>query len=333
VLEFGLRRAQGIDGGMTASRSSFIGGCFATSNTLAGKVYGIPVRGTHAHSWVLAFDSELASFKAYARAMPNNCVFLVDTFDSLMGVRHAIEAAKWLKGQGKSFLGIRLDSGDLNYLSNEGRKLLDEAGFRDAKILASNELNETLIADLKQQGAKVTVWGVGTHLVTGYGQPALDGVYKLSAHRKTKEAPWQYKIKLSERLAKISDPGILQVRRFCKEDGFYVADAIFDSPGEVQKKIQRIIDPLDLTRYRTITEDLIGRDLLVPIFSEGECVYEKPSLITIQGFCRQELERFDKSIKRLHNPHVYPAGMEEHLYKLKLNLIDQQKNTIHKERI
>lgn len=322
VLEFGVRRAQGIDGAMTATRSSYIGGCTATSNTLAGKILDIPVRGTHAHSWVLAFDSELASFEAYARAMPNNCVFLVDTYDTLEGVKHAIHVGKWLKEQGRDFLGIRLDSGDLNYLSMESRKLLDQAGFSKAKIYASNELNELLIADLKQQGAKIAVWGVGTHLVTGYGQPALDGVYKLSAFKKRGAESWLYKLKISERMSKISDPGILQVRRF-KSDGVYVADALFDSIHS--GPIKRIIDPFDPIRSKALSPSLASRDLLVPIFRSGGCVYQKPSLNAIQAYCKQELSCFDKGIKRFSNPHSYPVGMEEEHYKLKLKLIEQIK--------
>jgi len=322
VLEFGLRRAQGIDGAMTATRSSYIGGCAATSNTLAGKILNIPVKGTHAHSWVMAFESEVASFKAYAQALPHNCVFLVDTYNSIEGVKHAIEAAKWLKNEGKIFLGIRLDSGDLHYLSNASRKLLDDAGFPDAKIYASNELNENLIVDLKQQGAKIAVWGVGTHLVTGYGQPALDGVYKLSALRANRTAPWVYKLKLSERLSKISDPGILQVRRYCTSENGYIADAIFDVLTGM-KETHRIIDPFDPTRSRIITSSMQGRDLLVPIFRKGECVYQKPKLQAIQAFCKKELNLFDRSIKRIYNPHTYPVGLEEKLYHLKLKLIDQ----------
>lgn len=332
VLEFGLRRAQGIDGAMTATRSSYIGGCVATSNTLAGKIFHIPVGGTHAHSWVMAFESEVDSFKAYAQAMPDNCVFLVDTYDTIEGVKHAIEVAKWLKKEGKKFLGIRLDSGDINYLSRESRRLMDNAGFDEAKIFASNELNETLIADLKQQGAKVAVWGVGTHLVTGYGQPALDGVYKLAAVRKRKEDPWTYKLKLSERLAKISDPGILQVRRYLHPELGYVADAIYDIPTEQKKGISRIIDPLDPTRARPISPKMQGRDLLVPIFREGQCVYQKPDLDTIRSRCKRELLLFDNSIKRFYNPHIYPVGMEENLYQHKRSLIDQIRENIDQEK-
>lgn len=324
VLEFGLRRAQGIDGAMTATRSSFIGGCAATSNTLAGKLFGIPVRGTHAHSWVMSFETELEAFKAYAEAMPDNSIFLVDTYDTLQGVKSAVEVGKWLVSKGKPFLGIRLDSGDIHYLSNVARKLLDEAGFKNAKILASNELNENLIADLKQQGSKVAVWGVGTHLVTAYSQPALDGVYKLSAFRKSKAEAWDYKLKLSERLTKISDPGILQVRRYSSSQLGYVADAIYDLPLGIDKE-SRIIDPLDMTRTRYLDSSLEFKDLLVPIFREGECVYKKRSLEEIQGYCKEQLSLFDKSIKRFYNPHLYPVGLEERLFKLKLKLIEEIK--------
>ena len=181
VLEFGLRRAQGIDGALAASRAAYLGGCAATSNVLAGRLYGIPVRGTHAHSWVMCFDDELEAFRAYARAMPNNCVFLVDTYDTLDGVRHAIEVGQELRRQGHEMIGIRLDSGDLAWLSIEARRMLDEAGFPKATIVASNELDEQIIASLKDQGATIGVWGVGTRLVTAYDQPALGGVYKLAA--------------------------------------------------------------------------------------------------------------------------------------------------------
>lgn len=184
VLEFGLRRAQGIDGGITATRAAYVGGCAATSNLLAGKLFGIPVKGTHAHSWVMTFDTELEAFDAYAKVMPNNCIFLVDTYNTISGIAHAIEVGKTLHAQGHELTGIRLDSGDLAYLSIEARKMLDEAGFKHTAILATNDLDESIIASLKdQQGAKITVWGVGTKLATAFDQPALGGVYKLTALR------------------------------------------------------------------------------------------------------------------------------------------------------
>lgn len=190
VLEFGLRRAQGVDGSLAAARSAYVGGCAATSNVLAGRLYGIPVKGTHAHSWVMSFEDELESFEAYAQAMPNNCVFLVDTYDTLEGVRRAAEVGKQLRQKGHRMLGVRLDSGDLAYLSIEARKILDEAGLKEAQIVASNDLDEHLIESLKQQGATIAVWGVGTKLVTAYDQPALGGVYKLSAIRDGSNQPW-----------------------------------------------------------------------------------------------------------------------------------------------
>ncbi len=227
VLEFGLRRAQGIDGGLAASRAAYVGGCHATSNVLAGKRFGIPVRGTHAHSWVMSFDDELESFEAYAAAMPNNCVFLVDTYDTLEGVRHAAAVGQRLQAAGHKMVGIRLDSGDLAYLSIEARKILDAAGLADAAILASNDLDERLIESLKQQGATIAVWGVGTKLVTAYDQPALGGVYKLGAIQDDAGA-WHHKLKLSEQTAKTSTPGVQQVRRFFHADGSADGDAIFD---------------------------------------------------------------------------------------------------------
>ncbi|MFZ0565403.1 MAG: nicotinate phosphoribosyltransferase [Chlamydiales bacterium] len=330
VLEFGLRRAQGIDGAMTATRATYIGGCESTSNTLAGKLLGIPVRGTHAHSWVMAFENELESFEAYANALPDNCVFLVDTYDSILGIKHAIIVAKRLREMGRPFLGVRLDSGDIAYLSIQGRKMLDEAGFHEAKIFASNELSETLILDLKRQGAKVAVWGVGTHLVTGQTQSALDGVYKLSAYRKKGENAWSYKLKLSERMSKISDPGILQVRRFAGENGNYIADALYDINTDLSKGC-RIVDPLDSTRSRLLSANMQARDLLVPVFRRGEPVYQSPSLETMKDFAKKELRCFDATIKRFYNPHSYPIGMEESLYQLKLKLIDQLRNKIQHE--
>ncbi|HEX8833371.1 MAG TPA: nicotinate phosphoribosyltransferase, partial [Abditibacteriaceae bacterium] len=217
VLEFGSRRAQGIDGALSASRAAYIGGCAATSNVLAGKLFDIPVKGTHAHSWVMLFDDELESFKAYAKAMPNNCVFLVDTYNTLDGVRHAVQVGQWLRPLGHRLAGIRLDSGDLAYLSIEARRILDEAGFTEVPIVASNDLDEHLIASLKEQGARIAVWGVGTRLVTGGDQAALGGVYKLSAVREGDG--WKTKIKLSEQAIKVSNPGIQQVRRYADERG------------------------------------------------------------------------------------------------------------------
>src|SRR5438876_3246769 len=258
VIDFGLRRAQGVDGAESASRAAYIGGCAGTSNVLAGSMYGIPVRGTHAHSWVMSFPSEREAFETWVRVMPNNTVLLVDTYKTLDGVQHAIDVAKKLRAEGRELQGIRLDSGDLAYLSIQARKTLDDAGFTKVTITASNELDEHLIASLKDQGARIDVWGVGTRLITAYDQPALGGVYKLTALR-PKGGAWQHKIKLSEQVVKISTPGVLQVRRF--EAG----DMIWD---ELTGALTRtIVDPVDMTRRKTLSGD--GADLLVPIYRGG----------------------------------------------------------------
>ncbi|HYH44968.1 MAG TPA: nicotinate phosphoribosyltransferase, partial [Thermoanaerobaculia bacterium] len=275
VLEFGLRRAQGIDGGLSASRAAYAGGCHGTSNVLAGKLFGIPVGGTHAHSWVLSFDTELESFEAYARAMPNNCVFLVDTYDTAEGVRHAVQVGQWLREQGREMLGVRLDSGDLAYLSKEARRILDEGGFPEAKVYASSELDEHLVESLKIQGAKIAVWGVGTNLVTAKDDPALGGVYKLTAVREP-GGPWKYKVKLSEQAVKITTPGIQQVRRFSSH-GEFVADMIFDEELGAPAS-PTIVDPGDLTRRKEIPAGTEHTDLLVPVFRQGKRVYEPPPL-------------------------------------------------------
>ena len=320
VLEFGLRRAQGIDGALAASRAAYVGGCAATSNLLAGRLFDIPVRGTHAHSWIMSFGDELEAFQEYARAMPNNCVFLVDTYDTLSGVRHAVEVGRWLRSQGHELLGIRLDSGDLAQLSIEARRILDEAGFPRAVITASNDLDEHLIADLKQQGAVIGLWGVGTRLVTAYDQPALGAVYKLSAIREP-EGSWRPCIKISAQAMKISMPGRLQARRF-ERGGEYVGDLIYDldlGPGEEPV----LVDPADDTRRLPVPADAERRDLLVPIFRRGQLVYEPPALAEVREYAAGQLGKFAASIKRFANPHRYPVGPERRLHQLKRELILQ----------
>lgn len=320
VLEFGMRRAQGIDGSLTASRASYIGGCQATSNVLAGKIYGIPVRGTHAHSWILAFDEEIDSFYAFAEAMPGNTIFLVDTYNTLQGVSHAIEVGRTLREKGKKLYGIRLDSGDLAYLSIESRRMLDEAGFHDAKIVASNELDETVIADLKKQGAQVAIWGVGTKLATAKDQPAIDGIYKLSAI-KHPGGPWKRRLKLSEQMIKITNPGMLQVRRFYEENQA-IADVIYDELEETPKE-WTIVDPLDSTRKKKLLSAFEGHDLLVPILRKGKTCYQLPSIHEIQQNTLNNLSQFHPGVKRFLNPHQYVVGMEHGLYERKVNLIEK----------
>ena len=320
VIEFGLRRAQGGDGGLTATRAAYIGGCAGTSNVLAGKRYGIPVNGTHAHSWVMSFDTELEAFRAYARALPGNCVLLVDTYDSLEGVRHAVEIGQELRRQGHELAGIRLDSGDLAFLSIQARKILDEGGFPKAAIVGSNDLDEHIIESLKQQGATINVWGVGTKLVTAYEQPALGGVYKLSAIRKH-GGPWENKVKLSEQVLKITTPGIQQVRRFRSAKEF-IGDAIYDT-SRPRPASFTIVDPLDATRRKHFAAKTASEDLLVPIFRRGKLVYAPPDLNQARQRTQTPLAMLHPGIKRSINPHQYPAGLELSLHKLKTSLVLQ----------
>jgi nicotinate phosphoribosyltransferase len=322
VLEFGLRRAHGPDGGLAASRAAYIGGCAATSNVLAGKVFGIPVKGTHAHSWVMTFSSEVAAFTAFAKAMPANSIFLVDTFDTQQGIRHAIEVAKELRKHGHQFSGIRLDSGDLALLSITARRMLDEAGFPEAKIVASNDLDEHIISSLREQGARIDIWGVGTKLVTAFDQPALGGVFKLGAVRDP-GGKWEYKIKLSEQAVKVSNPGVLQVQRFERGDEYF-ADMMYDEAGSSSLSLT-IVDLADVTLRRKIPKDARGQDLLVPIFRAGKLVYQRPSIHEMRRTAAGQLEKFYSGIKRLLNPHIYPVGLEYNLNELKARLIAEHR--------
>lgn len=318
VLEFGLRRAQGIDGALSASRAAYLGGCAATSNTLAGKLYGIPVRGTHAHAWVMLHDDEQAAFQAYAEALPGNCVFLVDTYASLDGVRHAIEVGRWLRARGKPLVGVRLDSGDLAWLSIEARRLLDEAGFPEAVVMASNELDETIMQSLVDQGARIAVWGVGTRLVTGAEDGSLGGVYKLGAVRDHPGAPWRPRLKVSEAAGKTTVPGRLQVRRFAGPSGF-LADAIYDLDlGLPAAPV--IVDPLDVTRRRQLPEGGQSEDLLVPVFRGGRRVYTPPPLEACRTRARLQVASLHAGVRRFVNPHQFPVGLERRLSDLRVEL-------------
>ncbi len=319
VVEFGLRRAQGVDGGLSSCRAAFVGGVDATSNLLAGRIFGIPVRGTHAHSFVLAFEHEQQAFQAYAEAMPNNCILLVDTFDSLEGTRRAAQTGRWLREHGHELLGIRLDSGDLAYLSIRARAILDEEGFPNAKIVASGDLDEQIIESLQEQGARIDLWGVGTRLATAFDQPALGGIYKLSAVREP-GGRWEHRLKLSEQLTKTTTPGILQTRRFTA-NGLFAGDMIWDELLGPGASPPTIVDPSDATRRQRFSEDSPGEDLLVPVFRGGQKVYEPPPLDQARERTRSQLSMLHPSIKRFLNPHSYPAGLEETLHLVKTRLI------------
>jgi len=320
VIEFGLRRAQGIDGGLSASRAAYIGGCEATSNVLAGKLYGIPVRGTHAHSWVMSFDSEAEAFDGYAQVLPNNCVFLVDTYETLEGVRRAIAVGKQLRDRGHKLVGIRLDSGDLAYLSIEARKLLDEAGFPDAAIVASNDLDEGLIENLKLQGAQIAIWGVGTKLATAYDQAALGGVYKLGAIQDA-SGQWLPRLKLSDQVVKTSIPGILQVRRFATASGF-TADMIYDDRLGIDAR-QTIVDPNNPARQKVLPKILESQDLLVPVLRNGQRLAEPESLAAIRDRAANQLAQLHPGVRRFLNPHEFPVGIDLGLYEMREQMIRQ----------
>ena len=324
VIEFGLRRAQGVDGGLTAARSAYVGGSAGTSNLQAGQQFGIPVSGTQAHSWIMFFENESEAFQAYAKAMPNDCVFLVDTYNSLDGVRHAIDVARRLRQNGHEMIGVRLDSGDRVALSIETRRMLDKAGFATAKIVCSGDLDEYAIADMKRHDAKIDMWGVGTKLTTGQPDAALGGIYKLGAVRRP-GGQWQYRIKLSDERAKTSYPGLLQVRRFCQPDGRFIADAICEIDHAIYESCL-IVDP-ETEEERKIPAQADYADLLVPIFRKGDLVYQVPQLSASRERARQQLSSLPPEVVRLDNPRAYPVGLEKSLHDLRSTLIAQAKQT------
>lgn len=325
VIEFGMRRAQGPDGAVSASRAAYIGGCSATSNTLAGKMYDIPVRGTHAHSFVSAFPTEKAAFTAYASVMPDNTMLLVDTYNTVTGVKHAIEVGRKLREEGGDLVGIRLDSGDLADLSIKARKLLDEAGFEKSVILASNALDEYVITDIKQQHAQINAWGVGTKLATAFDQPALDGVYKLAAIQKlgaSSDSAWEFKIKLSEHEAKINNPGRLQVRRyFCNES--IAMDVIYDIDfGIVDVPETVLLDKAMLPVRLDDTDAYV--DLLTPVFKKGIVVQMPNTIHEMRQTAIEEVTQFyDK-----HGDRLYSVALDAQLYAVKQELIAKMRKNL-----
>lgn len=326
VLEFGLRRAQGPDAGLYGARAALIGGCHATSNVLAGRMFGVPVRGTHAHSWIMSFDSELEAFRRYAALYPQACVLLVDTYNTLKsGVPHAMAIFREMRANGIPLVnyGIRLDSGDLAYLSKKARKMLDEAGFTDAIISASSDLDEQLIADLKSQGAKITTWGVGTNLITSKDYPAFGGVYKLAAVS-TDGGPWVPKIKLSENPIKVTNPGVKKIYRLYDADtGKIKADLIaLDDESLDNHSDLTIFDPLATWKRMTLKAgEFTVRELLEPVFVRGACVYEERSVMAIREYAAGECDTLWDEHKRLVNPHPLPVDLSQKLYDLKQALI------------
>ena len=310
VAEFGLRRAQGAGGGMWASRAAVVGGCASTSNVLAGKTYGLPVSGTHAHSWVMSFPGELEAFRAYAHEFPRNCVLLVDTYDVEQGIRNAITVGLEMRARGERLAGIRIDSGDLAWLAKMARRMLDEAGLDDCGIVLSNDLDEYTIQSILDEGAPVSSWGVGTKLACAFDQPTLGGVYKLSATRAPGQAEWVDRLKISESAAKLTVPGVLDVRRYYNDDGTIAGDMVFDVNAGVDEG-QVIVDPLDSMRRKK----LVGKrfsTMLEPLARNGQVVLEASdrSAMEAQRRCREGLACLDESQKRMLNPHTYPVGLE-----------------------
>lgn len=321
VLEFGLRRAQGADAGIYGARAAVIGGCTSTSNVFAGKMFDIKVSGTHAHSWVMSFPDEISAFRAYAKIFPDTCLLLVDTYDTLRsGVPNAITVFRELKAQGHTPMGIRLDSGDLAYLSKCARKMLDDAGFPEVKICASSDLDETVIRDLKMQGCRIDLWGVGTKLITSADNPALGGVYKMSAEIVGGElVP---KIKLSDNPAKITNPGVKTVfRLYGKADNMAIADLIA-CDGEVidTSRPLRIYHP-EQTYKNMLVNDFYVKELLIPVFLSGKQVYHSPSVMEIQQFAKESLATMWDEYKRPMQPHIYKVDLSDQLYDLKKRLM------------
>jgi nicotinate phosphoribosyltransferase len=322
VIEFGVRRAHGPDGGLSAARAAFIGGAVATSNLMAGRAFGIPVRGTLAHSWVESFSTELESFQAYAKIYPKNCLLLVDTYDTLRsGVPNAIKVGEELRGKKEGDLtGIRLDSGDLTFLSREARKMLDEAGFDRARILGSSDLDEWLIESIKKQGAEIDVWGVGTRLVTSYSCPALGGVYKLSAI--FEDGLLRPKLKVSDDPEKTTNPGVKKVYRFYDEKNFMRGDAIvFEDESLAKGQPVRVFHPMLSHISKIYPAQFEREEILVPIIQGGKRVYQNPTLKEIQEKTLRSLTHLRPEHKRLQNPHLYHVSLGEKLFQKKQELL------------
>ena len=327
VMEFGLRRAQGPDSGTYGARAAVIGGCKGTSNVLAGQLFDVPVLGTHAHSWIMSFPDEYTAFKTYANLYPSACILLVDTYDTLKsGVPHAIRVFREMREAGipLTYYGVRIDSGDLAYLSKQIRKMLDDAGFPDAVISASNDLDEYLIESLKLQGAEITSWGVGTNLITAKDNPAFGGVYKMAAIQK-EDGNFVPKIKISENSEKITNPGNKTIYRIydkatgkIRADLICLADETFDEACDMN-----LFDPNEpWKKTRIAGGNYTLRELLVPVFENGKCVYDSPKVMDIQAACTKEKDTIWDETKRFVNPSRIYVDLSDKLYRLKHDLLN-----------
>ena len=329
VMEFGLRRAQGADAGTYGARAAMIAGCIGTSNVLCGKMFDVPVKGTHAHSWIMSFPDELTAFRTYAKLYPSACILLVDTYDTLKsGIPNAIKVFKEMREAGipLTFYGIRLDSGDLAYLSKKAKKMLDAAGFPDAVISASNDLDEYLIDSLKVQGATINSWGVGTNLITAKDCPSFGGVYKLAAVKDKTTGEFIPKIKLSENAEKITNPGNKTIYRiYDKENGKIIADLIclVDEEYDSSKSLL-LFDPVETWKKTHLAPDSYTiRELMVPVFKDGKCIYHSPKVMDIQKYCKEELATLWEESLRLEYPHRTHVDLSMPLWKMKNELLDK----------
>jgi nicotinate phosphoribosyltransferase len=326
VIDFGLRRAHGPNGGLMASRAAYIGGVDGTSNVLAGRLYDIPIQGTHAHSWIESFPDELSSFRAYAEIYPTSTVLLVDTYDTLRsGLPNAIKVGQELRGRGHELKGIRLDSGDLAYLSKQARRMLDEADLTETRIVASGDLDEYILESLKRQGARIDIWGVGTKLVTAYSAPALGGVYKLTALDEDGKRMTP-KIKLSDNPEKITNPGLKKLVRMCDQTGQLRGDVLFlDEERLPEGKSFRAHHPVLPHISKTYPAEFTMEELLVPVFRHGKLVYQNPSVHEIRQNTLSNLDRLDPAFKRFQNPHIYHVSLGPQLFKVKQRLLQKAK--------
>ena len=328
IMEFGLRRAQGPDAGIYGARAAVIGGCIGTSNVLCGQLFDVPVKGTHAHSWIMSFPDEYTAFKTYADLYPSACILLADTYDTLKsGVPNAIRVFREMRKAGipLTFYGIRLDSGDLAYLSKKARAMLDEAGFPDAVISASNDLDEYLIESLKAQGAAITSWGVGTNLITSKDNPAFGGVYKLAAVM-GQDGEFIPKIKLSENTEKVTNPGNKTIYRVYEKDSGKIKADLICLVGETFNEEDPLLlfDPLEpWKKTRLPGGSYTLRELLVPVFRKGKCCYESPKVMAIRDYCQKELSTLWDETKRFVNPHPIYVDLSQKLYDIKIALLDQ----------
>ncbi len=333
VVDFGTRRAHGVQAALYGARAAYIGGCAATSNVKAGKLFGIPLRGTHAHSWVESFDDEMEAFTGFAEVFPDNCVLLVDTYDTLEGVRKAVQVASDMKTAGKQLVGIRIDSGDLAYYSKAARAMLDEAGFPEVKVLASSDLDEWIIESLREQGARIDVWCVGTRLITSYQTPALGVVYKLMAASQG-DGDILPKIKISQNPMKVTNPGVKKIIRFSNGNGMMIGDLLAEVNEQIpQGELVRAHHPMYDYMKKIYRPPYEATELMVPVILGGRQVYHAPSLQETRQRAQEQIAALEPEYKRFRNAHIYKVSLSDTLYRIKKSLLEyhQEKNPNNKK--